>query len=109
MRTALPILIFAMNLGGLGAHSRDLHISAQRFGCLLKVGCLMSLRFACRAPVGGLGQLRLVIQRAGGDTDRLPSAHTCFNYLLLPEYASQGKLRQRLLLAIENAQGFGLQ
>ena len=67
------------------------------------------LRLACRAPVGGLGQLSLVIQRAGGDTDRLPSAHTCFNYLLLPEYASQEKLKQRLLLAIENAQGFGLQ
>ncbi len=59
--------------------------------------------------MGGLGQLRLVIQRAGGDTDRLPSAHTCFNYLLLPEYSDAEKLRARLMLAIENAQGFGLQ
>lgn len=71
--------------------------------------CLTLSCQSCRAPVGGLGQLCLVIQRAGGDTDRLPSAHTCFNYLLLPEYASQEKLKQRLLLAIENAQGFGLQ
>ncbi len=63
----------------------------------------------CRAPVGGLGHLKLIIQRSGGDTDRLPSAHTCFNVLLLPEYSSQDKLCQRLLLAIENAQGFGLQ
>eukprot|EP00871_Galdieria_phlegrea_P003686 jgi/Galph1/4318/GphlegSOOS_G2983.1 len=62
-----------------------------------------------RAPVGGLGRLRFVIQRAGSDTDRLPTAHTCFNVLLLPEYSSKDKLRDRLLTAIKNAQGFGLQ
>ena len=87
-------------------HDADvLHITASEM--LLGFQTLCS--HACRAPVGGLRQLCLVIQRAGGDTDRLPSAHTCFNYLLLPEYASQEKLKQRLLLAIENAQGFGLQ
>jgi len=59
--------------------------------------------------VGGLGKLELIIQRSGGDSDRLPTAHTCFNYLLLPEYCSEDKLRLRLLTAIENAQGFGLQ
>jgi len=62
-----------------------------------------------RAPVGGLGQLRFVIQRAGPDTDRLPTAHTCFNVLLLPDYGSKEKTRDRLLTAIQNAQGFGLQ
>ena len=59
--------------------------------------------------MGGLGRLSLVIQREGPDSDRLPSAHTCFNYLLLPEYASKEKLRSRLLTAIEHGQGFGLQ
>ncbi|KAL6753460.1 hypothetical protein V8C86DRAFT_3019437 [Haematococcus lacustris] len=62
-----------------------------------------------RAPVGGLGQLRLTVQRSGPDTPRLPSAHTCFNVLLLPEYDSKAKMRDKLLTAIENAQGFGLQ
>lgn len=62
-----------------------------------------------RAPVGGLGKLTLIIQRFGPDSDRLPTAHTCFNYLLLPEYSSEEKLKSRLLTAIENAQGFGLQ
>ncbi|GJQ10768.1 hypothetical protein GpartN1_g2559.t1 [Galdieria partita] len=62
-----------------------------------------------RAPVGGLGQLRFVVQRAGPDTERLPTAHTCFNVLLLPEYNSKEKTRDRLLTAIQNAQGFGLQ
>jgi len=62
-----------------------------------------------RAPVGGLGSLQMVVQRNGGDTMRLPTSHTCFNVLLLPEYAGREKLRSRLLLAIGNARGFGLQ
>lgn len=61
-----------------------------------------------RVPVGGMGQLTLVIQRGGPDTDRLPTSHTCFNTLLLPEYKDKGKMRERLLVAIDNAQGFGL-
>jgi hypothetical protein len=61
-----------------------------------------------RAPVGGLGCLPLIIQRSGPDSARLPTAHTCFNTLLLPEYHTRAKLRNHLLLAIENAEGFGL-
>lgn len=41
-------------------------------------------------------------------TQRLPTAHTCFNHLMLPSYRDKGTLRDRLLLAIENAEGFGL-
>ena len=63
----------------------------------------------CRAPVGGLADLKLVIQRGSPDSDRLPTSHTCFNVLLLPEYNSKEKLRKQLSIAIENAQGFGLQ
>ena len=63
----------------------------------------------CRAPVEGLSALKLIIQRGSPDTDRLPTSHTCFNVLLLPEYSSKDKLRNRLMTAIENAQGFGLQ
>lgn len=33
----------------------------------------------------------------------------CFNTLLLPEYASKTKLRERLMKAINECQGFGLQ
>jgi hypothetical protein len=62
-----------------------------------------------RAPVGGLGRLTLTVQRSGPDTDRLPTSHTCFNVLLLPDYSTRGKMKERLLTAIENAQGFGLQ
>jgi HECT-domain (ubiquitin-transferase) len=63
-----------------------------------------------RAPVGGLGKLSICIQRAGPDTDRLPTSHTCFNILLLPEYASREKMAERLVTAITNSSaGFGLQ
>ncbi|KAG0679085.1 hypothetical protein C6P42_000225 [Pichia californica] len=41
-------------------------------------------------------------------SDRLPTAHTCFNQLDLPEYESYSKLRNALLLAIrEGHEGFG--
>ena len=62
-----------------------------------------------RAPVGGLGTLTLCIQRAGPDTDRLPTSHTCFDTLLLPEYSNKQKMADRLMHAITNAEGFGLQ
>eukprot|EP00198_Chlamydomonas_reinhardtii_P006699 XP_001696035.1 predicted protein [Chlamydomonas reinhardtii] len=61
-----------------------------------------------RAPVAGLGALVLTIQRSGPDSERLPSAHTCFNVLMLPDYSTRSKLKTKLLTAIENAQGFGL-
>jgi ubiquitin-protein ligase E3 A len=61
-----------------------------------------------RAPILGLGSVRLYIGRHGEDSDRLPSAHTCFNHLLIPEYSTKEKLKQKLLLAITNAEGFGL-
>ncbi|CDH57609.1 probable e3 ubiquitin-protein ligase hectd2-like [Lichtheimia corymbifera JMRC:FSU:9682] len=61
-----------------------------------------------RVPVGGLKELTFVVQRNGPDSDRLPTALTCFSRLLLPEYDSREKLRERLITAIENAKGFGL-
>uniref|UniRef100_A0A7S4I2I9 HECT-type E3 ubiquitin transferase n=1 Tax=Vannella robusta TaxID=1487602 RepID=A0A7S4I2I9_9EUKA len=61
-----------------------------------------------RAPIGGLKNLRFIITKHGDDSDRLPGAHTCFNVLLLPPYATKEKLREKLLLATENATGFGM-
>ncbi|XP_037934277.1 ubiquitin-protein ligase E3A isoform X2 [Teleopsis dalmanni] len=61
-----------------------------------------------RVPVGGLSRLKLLITRNGPDTDRLPTSHTCFNVLLLPEYNSKEKLEERLLKAINYSKGFGM-
>jgi ubiquitin-protein ligase E3 A len=62
-----------------------------------------------RAPIGGLGNLRCIIQRDGPDSSKLPTSHTCFNTLLLPSYKSREKLADRLKLAISNSEGFGLE
>ncbi|XP_022905557.1 ubiquitin-protein ligase E3A [Onthophagus taurus] len=61
-----------------------------------------------RVPIGGLSKLKLVIAKNGPDSDRLPTAHTCFNVLLLPEYSSKEKLKDRLVKAINYYQGFGM-
>ena len=62
-----------------------------------------------RAPIGGLSNLRVIVQRDGADSNKLPTSHTCFNTLLLPSYRSMDKLEDRLRLAILNAEGFGLE
>ncbi|XP_024945758.1 ubiquitin-protein ligase E3A [Cephus cinctus] len=61
-----------------------------------------------RVPVGGLSRLKMVIARHGPDSDRLPTAHTCFNVLLLPDYSTIEKLQDRLLKAINYSKGFGM-
>jgi len=61
-----------------------------------------------RIPVGGLSRLKLMITKNGVDSDRLPSAHTCFNVLLLPEYSDKQKLGNLLAKAISECKGFGM-
>ncbi|KAL2893072.1 E3 ubiquitin-protein ligase UPL2 [Bienertia sinuspersici] len=54
------------------------------------------------------GSQKFQIHKAYGSQDHLPSAHTCFNQLDLPEYPSKDHLQERLLLAIHEAsEGFG--
>ncbi|KAL6759433.1 hypothetical protein V8C86DRAFT_3013524 [Haematococcus lacustris] len=54
------------------------------------------------------GPQKFQIHKAYGASNRLPSAHTCFNQLDLPEYDSKEVLRERLMLAIhEGGTGFG--
>jgi ubiquitin-protein ligase E3 A len=69
-----------------------------------------SIHFLCsdRSPIEGLSQLGFVISRNGNDDTRLPSAHTCFNHLLLPQYSSEDIMRDKLKYAIEHSEGFGL-
>ncbi len=61
-----------------------------------------------RVPVGGLAALPFKLIRNGDGDERLPTAQTCFNTLLLPDYSDDDALRSRLLLALDNAEGFGL-
>merc|ERR1711862_517027 len=61
-----------------------------------------------RAPVGGLRLLPFVVARAGPDSDQMPTVHTCFNHLLLPDYTTKGKMERLLRKALEHCTGFGL-
>jgi len=65
-----------------------------------------------RVPLEGFKAIRGIggpqkfqIHKTYGE-DRLPSAHTCFNQIDLPEYSSYEKLREKLILAIKETQGF---
>lgn len=44
-----------------------------------------------RVPIKGLANLPFIISRNGSDSSRLPTAHTCFNHLLLPGALPTGR------------------
>ncbi|KAJ3375809.1 E3 ubiquitin-protein ligase pub1 [Allomyces arbusculus] len=67
-----------------------------------------------RIPVNGFkdlqgsdGPRRFTIEKAAGDDQALPKAHTCFNRIDLPPYKSYDVLVQKLSLAVEETMGFG--
>ena len=61
-----------------------------------------------QALQGSDGVKQFNIHRAFGGSHLLPSAHTCFNQLDLPEYPSEEVTREKLLIAIrEGSEGFG--
>ncbi|XP_053548302.1 probable E3 ubiquitin-protein ligase HECTD2 [Bombina bombina] len=62
-----------------------------------------------RVPVGGMADLNFKISKSETSTNWLPIAHTCFNQLCLPPYKTKKELKQKLTIAISNAEGFGLQ
>ncbi|XP_030421838.1 E3 ubiquitin-protein ligase NEDD4-like isoform X5 [Gopherus evgoodei] len=65
-----------------------------------------------RVPMNGFAELygsngpQLFTIEQWGSPEKLPRAHTCFNRLDLPPYESFEDLREKLLMAVENAQGF---
>ena len=61
-----------------------------------------------RAPIDGLGSLQITISNGGTDIKQLPSAHTCFNNLILPNYKDKEKMKKAILTAINYSEGFGL-
>lgn len=67
----------------------------------------------CRLPIGGFADLmgsngpqKFCIERVGKE-NWLPRSHTCFNRLDLPPYRNYETLKEKLLLAIEETEGFG--
>ncbi|XP_035825923.1 probable E3 ubiquitin-protein ligase HECTD2 isoform X2 [Aplysia californica] len=61
-----------------------------------------------RIPIGGISEMTFKISRID-DLKLLPMSHTCFNQLVLPPYKNKKVLKQKLITAISNAEGFGLE
>ncbi|EEU41124.1 uncharacterized protein NECHADRAFT_91396 [Fusarium vanettenii 77-13-4] len=89
---------------------KDFWSVVRRYDDRMKRKLLEFVTSSDRVPVGGIKNLQFVIQKNGeeeGDGGHLPTAYTCYGTLLLPEYRDKDVLRERLGMALENAQGFG--
>ncbi|MCJ8734539.1 hypothetical protein PDJAM_G00236330 [Pangasius djambal] len=78
-----------------------------------RIRLLQFVTGTCRLPVGGFSELigsngpqKFCIDKVGKET-WLPRSHTCFNRLDLPPYKNLEQLREKLLFAIEETEGFG--
>lgn len=69
---------------------------------------LLFLTGSDRIPVLGMKFLKMIVQPTGGGETFLPVAHTCFNLLDLPRYSSRQVMKDKLLLAIQHTEGFGI-
>lgn len=89
---------------------KDFWSIVKRYDERMKRRLLEFVTSSDRVPVGGMKNLQFVVQKNGeeeGDAGHLPTAYTCYGTLLLPEYRDKEVLRERLGMALENAQGFG--
>lgn len=66
-----------------------------------------------RVPIGGMESMHFKISKlpfpSPTRTNILPMAQTCFNHLLLPPYKTKKRLREKLTIALGNAEGFGME
>jgi len=61
-----------------------------------------------KALVGMRGYQKFSIHKSYGNDRTLPTSHTCFNQLDMPEYSSEDILRDKLEYAVsEGGEGFG--
>lgn len=80
----------------------------HEFDLIQKQKFLFFFTGSIKAPLGGLSEVCMKIQRMGSDVSQLPTCHTCFNTILLPEYRDRETLKRNLLVAINETEGFGL-
>ncbi len=89
---------------------KDFWSVVKRFDEATKRKLLEFVTASDRVPVGGVKNMMFIVQRNGEEENpagRLPTSYTCYGTLLLPEYRDRDMLRERLSMALENAQGFG--
>ncbi|XP_060594475.1 probable E3 ubiquitin-protein ligase HERC4 isoform X2 [Ruditapes philippinarum] len=69
---------------------------------------LLYLTGSDKIPIVGMKHVKLVIQPMNVEEKYLPVAHTCFNLLDLPKYSTKETMKNKLLQAIQQTEGFGL-
>ncbi len=109
-------------VGGVGGGSEGgvfgpQHPTALRFFRVIRSmradeqrALLLFFTGSARVPLDGFDPPVLLTQAEGGEEGRggLPRAHTCFHQLVLPAYDSDEQMKERLLFAALNADGFEL-
>ncbi|XP_077157032.1 putative E3 ubiquitin-protein ligase HERC6 [Paroedura picta] len=75
-----------------------------------KKGFLLFVSGTDRVPAMGMDYMKLTIHSHKAlSEDHIPEAQTCYSLLLLPPYSTIGRLKEKLLQAIEHNRGFGKQ
>ena len=71
-------------------------------------GFLKFFTGSSRIPLDGFDPALNITEGVDMVTDSLPKAHTCFNQLVLPQYSSYEVLKEKILFAVANTEGFEL-
>jgi len=61
-----------------------------------------------RVPLDGFDPPFNVTEGSDMTPDMLPRAHTCFNQVVLPKYKSLDNMKKKMVVAMENCEGFEL-
>jgi E3 ubiquitin-protein ligase HECTD2 len=69
---------------------------------------LMFITGSDRVPANGTTTMTFKISVGGPDCNRLPMSHTCFNQVILYDYADRDKFRRLMEMAVTGSEGFGI-
>lgn len=61
-----------------------------------------------RIPATGISNMNFKITFSGPDCDRFPVSHTCFNELCVYGYSSRQKFIDKMVMAMNESEGFGI-
>jgi len=73
-----------------------------------KTKFLLFLTGSDRVPISGMKAIKITLNSTEQDANHFPIAHTCFNLLDMPVYNQKDILKEKLLTAIEHAEGFSI-
>jgi hypothetical protein len=98
--------------GGYTEHSAAIVLlfrALDRFSAVQLSRLLLFCTGSAHVPLDGWQPpLTIAMAEVAEGYEPLPRAHTCFNRLVLPNYADYAKLLEKLLFAIESCEGFQL-